>query len=160
MDAKRIKCSHEVEMYENSKLVLKDLEKTSENLWKKYDDLLEVFKKKERDLNRDINKYLVLYRGYQKFIKKMPPPVHILPEFSPVKMALKSSKLTEKFEKECKARNEIMEEYRINFAKDIVSIDIARCDVSHVNNERSVLDDKIVTAEIEIARTLRELMMC
>lgn len=102
------------------------------NLLEEIDELQEDFSTKERNLTRDIREYRGLNRSYVKFlttILPLPPRMASLPDFSPFKMALKTTKIPQQrydeFERERRVRNEIMDEYRRDFMNQIIAVDLA-----------------------------------
>lgn len=157
MNFKRFKCSHEVERYEYAKMELDILQQKYSVMCETAELIEENFVKYENMLNRDISEYMVLYKEYMKFINNMPFPMNSFPEFSPVGMVLKVSKLIEKFEHECKNRNEIMDIYRKDFMDKIIKVENYHRSMILSNSTLHAYADKIKTKEIDIIMLL---MLC
>jgi hypothetical protein len=148
---KRTKCSIELELklyYSNLKLekLIDELEDLLENI----DDLREDFSRKKRDFVRNAGEYLELYQSYTNFLTTMPPlpqPLSSLPEFSPFKTALKTTKIPQQnydeFERECKVRNEIMDEYRQDFMNQIIAVDLACISLNNAKSHMNEIRQKI-----------------
>lgn len=115
-----------------------------DNLLKIIGELREDFSRKNGDFVRDTREYLGLYRSYTKFLTTMPPlppPLSSLPEFSPFKTALKTTKITQQkydeFEREREVRNEIMDEYRRDFMDQIIAVDLAHIALNDAKSRMS-----------------------
>ncbi len=150
--SKRVKCSIDSELHIYfSKMKLEKYIEERENLYEDLEELEEDLFRKERDLERDVKEYHGFYRSYKKFLTTclQPPTMSSLPDFSPFKMAFKTTNIPqqhyEEFQRECETRNEIMDQYRSDFMRQIIDVDLAHI---ALNDAKSRLSE--VKIEINI----------
>ncbi len=141
---KRSKCSREDEINTHSlNLKLESLVEEYKNLLETIDKLIQDFLRNEIDMARYYTIHNISFLEYERFIKyneqPSPPSLNSLPDFSPFKMALKTTKIPQKrydeFVKERNTRTEIVNEHCSRSKKQVIKVDMIHMALDEVINK-------------------------